>query len=129
MANIKDFDDIYDWANAQADENENFIGVELDEKKMERVQAIRDCCKKIVDRDSGVQIVPLQFDNESRNALTQLSFPTPFFTGDKRVMDALETMIDIADSFSIASDAKDIYMTFIVLEIWAKWKTKSEGNA
>ena len=128
MANIKDFDDTYDWANAQADENEDFIGVELDEKKMERVRAIRDFAKKIVELDWGARIVPLE-EGEGRNSLTQIALPTPFFTGDKRVMDALETMIDIADSFSIASDAKDIYMTFIVLEIWAKWKTKSEGNA
>ena len=127
MANIKDFDDIYDWANAQADENEDFIGIELDDKKMEKVEAIRTYCKKIVDRDSGVNIVPLQFDNESRNALTQLSFPALYFTGDKRLLDSMETMLNLADSFAMAAEKGRIYLTFAVHEIWAKWKKKSEN--
>ena len=127
MANIKDYDDIHDWAQDQLDENDDFIGVEIDDKKMEKVEAIRDCCKKIVDRDSGVNIVPLQFDNESRNALTQISFPAPYFTGDKRLLDSVKTMLDIADSFAMAVEKGRIYLTFAVHDIWAKWKKKGDN--
>ena len=127
MANIKDYDDIHDWAQDQIDENDDFIGIELDAKKMEKVEAIRNYCKNIVDMESAAQIVPLQFDAESRNALTQLSMPRIFFTADKRVLDALETMLDLSDGFAMTSDAGRTYMTFAVHEIWAKWKKKSDN--
>lgn len=127
MANIKDYDDIYDWEQDQLDENDDFIGVELDDKKMEKVEAIRTYCKKIVDRDSGVHIVPLQFDNESRNALTQLSLPGTYFTADKQILVSIKEIIDLSDSFAMAADNGRIYLTFAVHDIWAKWKKKSEG--
>lgn len=118
MANINDYDDVYKYAQDQAEENEEFWGTDLNSDKAERMNRIRSICIKLTDLDRAIIYDPLPFDNTNRNGGGRIRIPGVFFISDKRISDLLAELYKEADAVWMAAPQGEISLTFDVLDVW-----------
>lgn len=128
MADIRDYDNIYEYAEAQEEENEQFYGTDLDETKAERLREMQKICIELADLDSGIKNEFFVFDNTCMNASVQVRFPSIFFSPDKRIASLLSDLYGKADYVWMSSASGDILLTFSIADMWKKHGKRSEKN-
>ena len=122
MADIRDYDDIYEYARDQEIENEAFVGDVLNEKKMERLNTLKYFCKELVKAEPHIKYDETLLDNWSRNGTVSLIFPTVIYIDDARVQTIMAGLFKMADDYVISSLGGDcITMTFGIHDMWSEF--------
>lgn len=124
MADIRDYDDIYEYARDQEIENEQFWGIELDEAKAEKLKRMQKMCIALADMDKDIQNNYFPFDNSNRNGSVQISVPDIYIAIDARVADMLSKLYADADYVCMSVASGRILLSFIVAEMWKSNGTK-----
>lgn len=120
MADIRDYDDIYEYARDQEIENEQFWGTDLNEAKAEKLKRMQEMCMAIADADSTVRYQYLVFDNSCRNASVQVVFPNIYTDFDGEVKSLLSKLYDEADHIWMSAATGEILLTFSIKDMWNK---------
>ena len=105
------------------DDTEHFLGIEIDEKKQERLNTMREICREIAEIEPQVKNPYEPFDNRSRHAMVTLEMESPFWTLNKRVPTLLADLMKLTDDLSICVvDGTDtIRVMCSVQDMWAKF--------
>ena len=107
---------------ALEDDNEHFLGIDLDEEKMNRLNAMRDACRKIVDLNPRIKSPFYPFDTTCRNAFVSLVFPEIEFMNDKTVTSLIGALFSAADDVVLRSrEDGTILMSFGLHDMWDKF--------
>lgn len=123
---MEQYDDIMDWAEDKAEENEEFWGDDLNEEKNERLTRMREACIKLTEIDRDIKHKYQTFDNSNQNGTVQIVFPGIYFSPDKRVTDVLSKLCEDADHIWLSSMNGKITMTFAVADMWNIHGTKAD---
>ena len=105
------------------DDTEHFLGEKLNEKKMERLNAMRDLCAALADKESGIRHRFRPFTNKDRHGSVALELKSPVWTFDLSVTKLLSRLFDMTDSFAaaIVEETGAIRLTFDVQNMWTKY--------
>ena len=125
---MEQYDDILDWAEDKAAENEEFWGDDLNTEKNERLTRMREACIKLAEIDHSIKHKYMTFDNSNRNGTVQIVFPGIYFSPDKRVTDVLAKLCADADHVWLSSTNGKITMTFAVEDMWDTPGTRTQKN-
>ncbi len=117
----EDFADIYDYTQEKADENDSFRGHDLNAKKMERLNAMREVCRKLSEADSRFSFECVPFSNRERNGSVMLTLPSVALCDDRRVLNALSNLFRLSDIFIESTLGGDLRFTFSVHDMWDVW--------
>lgn len=119
MANTKDFDDIYDWAQAQAAENAAFVGSEPNETAMARLRMLRDFCNQLAAREKQIEHPATLPDNRAKNGMERLLLPSAAMLTDPRSRELLSALFRGADDvFISAGEDGGVILSFGIRNIW-----------
>ena len=118
---LEDFDDIYDYAQEKADENDRFRGHDLNAVKMERLNAMREVCRKLAEADDRFRFECVPFSNRERNGSVMLTLPSVALCDDRRVLNALSDLFRLSDIFIESALGGDLRLTFSVHDMWDTW--------
>ena len=110
------------WLNKTIDDNEHFLGEELDQEKMDRLNRLRDLSARFAKGERGVSYSAFPFSNRSRNAMITIDVPSVFFTASSRSMQTISEITALSDfvSFAVVADGK-IRIGFGVHDMWTKF--------
>lgn len=103
------------------DNTEHFLGIEINEKKMERLNKMRSLCREVASRDSGITAPFNPFSTKEKNASVFLEFTSPLWTFDTTITNKLSELFSMADGFAIAEGDGSIRITFDILDMWDKF--------
>ena len=122
MADIRDYDDIYEYARDQQIENEAFVGDVLDERKMAKLNRLKSYCRELVKLEPHIKYDETLLDNWSRNGMVTLHFPTVIFIDNSMAQTIMEALFRVADLYVVSSLAGDrITMTFGIRDMWSEF--------
>ena len=125
---MEQYDDILEWAEDKAAENEEFWGDDLNPEKNERLVRMREACIKLTEIDRQIKHKYMTFDNSNQNGTVQIVFPGIYFSPDKRVTDILAKLCEDADHVWLSSMNGKITMTFAVEDMWDTPGTRTQKN-
>ena len=110
------------WIDDKIDENEHFLGKELDEKKMERLNKLRELSVRFAKGERGVTYEAFPFSNRSRNAMVLLDIPATVFIVSPQSVHTLAEIFSLSDdvSFAVSEDKKKIRISFGIHDMWTK---------
>ena len=117
-----------DEFDTMIDNNESFLGEELDEEKMEQLNRLKNICVEIGKREKGIKYSAYPFSNRSQNAFVMLDFPRLLFCTDKKVMRLLSQALTISDDFSSTALAGELRVCFGIHNMWTKWRYDEQGQ-
>ena len=105
------------------DDAEHFLGLELNEKKMETLNRMRDLCRAIAEIEPQVKSPFVPFYNKCRNASVMLEARNPFWTFDSRVLKLLAELLSMADNMSvcIVEGTDTIRIMCSIKDMWDKF--------
>lgn len=108
---------------ALEDDIEHFLGIELNEEKMERLNAMRDACRRIAELEPQISNPFYPFDNKQRNASVKLETKNPLWTFNPDAIRLLSELFSLADNVSICVvDGTDtIRIMFSITDMWSKF--------
>lgn len=116
---VNNEDELYDAI--YGDLNERFVGDELDESKLVRIERIRDYCKMIEKMDYTISAPLTQCGKKSRNWTASLAFPGVTFLSDRKLLFVLSELVKQSDDMAIATVGETIKITFGVHEMWSRY--------
>lgn len=99
-------------------DNDDFVGHELDEEKLARLNTMKAFCAAIKEEDETIQQPFFPFDNRSRHAGVQLIFPSVTFLESRKAISNLSALFAASDDVTITVDGETVAMTFSVRDIW-----------
>lgn len=104
------------------DDNEHFLGIEINEDKLNRLNKMRELCRNIAEIEPQCSNPFYPFDNKRSNGAVKLEMHTPFWTFEPRVITMLSELLSMADDVSIcAIEGTDtIRIMCSVHEMWNK---------
>lgn len=124
---IEQHGSIYDFAAEKAEENDDFLGVELDEAKKKRLDAIGKLCEQVASLNSTAKYKRTMLDNQSRHGMEQIEWKSLALLTDRKTLDALSELFRLSDNVWLASPVGGgILMSFCVCDIWSRWERISE---
>ena len=103
------------------DDTEHFLGIEINETKMERLNKMRDLCREIASRDRSITAPFHPFSTKEKNASVFLEITSPLWTFDTTITKKLAELFSLADGFAIAEGDGSIRITFDILDMWDKF--------
>ena len=105
------------------DINDYFVGDEIDQEKLERLNRMRDICREICEKESGVAAPLFPFSNRERNGTVKLEMKNPFWTFSAAVMKRVAALFSMSDDAAIAiPEGTDIIrITFGVHDMWKEF--------
>lgn len=119
MANITDYDDVYDFARDQRRENEVFYGRKLNKEKAERVVMLQNFAQELARRDKDFKCIPVPIDDRSRHAGVQLELGLGgYVTDDARVKELICALHRGADLVGVVAFTEKMVMNFDILDVW-----------
>lgn len=121
MADIRDYDDIYEYARDQMAENEAFVGDVLDKRKMEKLDRMKYFCRELVKAEPSIEYKESLLDNWSRHGTVILHFPDVLFVNSKRATEIMRSLFATADSFGVSSLGEDIIISFNIYDMWSEF--------
>lgn len=108
-------------------DEDNFMGLELDESKKKLLEMIAGFCYEISQKVKGAELVKPELDRESPNAMVQLKMPKTAAFGEQRVRRLIGSAFNAAD-FAAVADCKGYSLwSFSVHDIWriyGQWPNK-----
>ncbi len=104
------------------DANERFIGEELDEEKMDKLNKLKVICVEIGTREPEIRYRACAFSNLERNASVMLDFPRVYFGTEKGVMLLIAEAMGVADYFSTSTLGDGLRLTFGIHDMWSKFR-------
>lgn len=114
--------------NAIIEENETFIGTDLDSEKMARLNAMRELCEKITVADPRIINTPLPVLDTNKHAGVRLEIPALLFTAKEDAIHALGELFRLSDAVTIvAKDGEKVKITCDVQDMW-KTNTNKPGH-
>ena len=101
---------------------EAFRGDTLDEKKMIRLQEMKELAEEVRQANPRVEFPFMPWDNHSRHAGVQLRFPSVSFLENSKEIETLALLFSEADHvFMSAPEDGGIILTFDVADIWKEF--------
>lgn len=109
--------------NKLIDDNEHFLGKELDDKQMERYQHLRELCLKVTRGEPRIKTPLVPFSNRSQNATVQLDMPAPMWIFNETVSKTIGEIISSADdvAFAVVEKTGHIRISCSILRMWKKF--------
>ena len=109
----------FDKLDTIIEENETFVGADLDTEKMERLDAMRALCEKIGAAEPRITTTPLPVLDTHRHGGVRLELPSLIFTANKEAIHALGEIFRLSDSVTvIVKDGETVRITCDVHNIW-----------
>ena len=104
------------------DDNEHFLGIDLNEEKMQRLNAMRDLCVAIADKERGIKNRFRPFTNKERHGSVSLELKSPVWSFDPTVAKLLSKLFAMSDGFAatIVEGTDTIRLTFDVRDMWTQ---------
>ncbi len=100
-------------------DNDDFVGHELDEEKLARLNTMKALCKMVTEEEEQITQPFFPFDNRRRHAGVQLVLPCVIFMENRKPISALSALFGAADDVTIAvADDGHVRLTFSVRDIW-----------
>ena len=104
------------------DDTEHFLGIEINESKLNTLNTMQSLCREIAGLDGGIQNRFRPFSTNDKNASVSLDIESPLWTHDAAIINALSDLMGMADGFALATlENGNIRMTFNILEMWDKF--------
>ena len=100
------------------EENENFIGEDLNEEKEKRITRIGELCEQIAEHEPYTSARLFPISERSRNAMVSLD--TRRFLFDRETLDKLSEILRLADDVSFADLDGATRISFGVRDMWKK---------
>ena len=100
------------------DVNELFVGDELDQAKLDKLNRLRDLCREIAETEEGIRARVFPFSNANRNGMAGLDFRKFAFCSNRKVMRTLAQVLASADDFSLSAADDGVRMCFGIHDMW-----------
>lgn len=107
---------------ALEDDNEHFLGIELNAEKMAKLNEMRGLCAELADKESGIRHRFRPFTDKDRHGSVALELKSPVWTFNLAVTGLLSQLFEMADGFAaaIVEGTDTIRLTFDVRNMWTK---------
>lgn len=104
------------------DDTEHFLGIEINEKKMDRLNRMRDLCRRIEEAEPQIRNRFDPFDNRRRSASVILEARNPFWTFNSAVVKLLSELVSMADDIAvcIVEGTDTLRLTCNISDMWDK---------
>lgn len=108
---------------ALEDDNEHFLGIELNAEKMAKLNEMRGLCAELAEKESGIRHRFRPFTDKDRHGSVALELKSPVWTFDPSVTKLLSRLFEMTDSFAaaIVEETGVIRLTFDVQNMWTKY--------
>ena len=104
------------------DNIEHFLGIEVNEKKLARLNEMQQLCRELADADRSIKNRFKPFSTKDKNASVALDIQSPLWTFDTSIAKKIARLFEMSDGFAIASgDDGSVRITFDVLDMWDKF--------
>ena len=103
------------------DDNEHFLGEEIDTEKMKRFDRIRALCLDVSEADPDIWDSYPPFTERSRNGMACLEMPSVKFQSNPTVLKALSQLFAEADACITSAIGGELRITFVVHDMWKKF--------
>lgn len=113
--------DIYEWAEAQAEHNEAFVGEVIDNEKKQLFDAMDKVCRKLEKTDQAIKYRYTPINNRSKNGMLLLDFPKVYCSSNKQVLEIISTLLEAADDFGVSTLGDKCVISFGVQDIWSEF--------
>ncbi len=100
------------------DDNDNFLGEDLDKEKEKRIKCIGKLCEQIAERESYTTAHLYPISERSQNAI--VSIDTRGFLFDRGTLDRLCEILKLADDVTFAEVDGAMRISFGVHNMWKK---------
>ena len=121
-------DSFTDALNEIEDKIERFVGDEIDEAKMLRLNKMRNICREICELNNRIKAPFTPFDSRSINSGVKLLFPTRIYINSTEIVKKIASLYEYADTATVAllEDGSAIQLYFIVNDMWVKYHYKEK---
>ena len=103
------------------DNNEHFLGEDLDQGKLNRLNRIKSLCLEISGMDNRIQYTAYPFDNRSRNGFAILDLPKLLFCTDEKLIRRLADLFYASDFVSLSTLSGALRISCGIHDMWSKW--------
>ena len=104
------------------DDTEHFLGIEINENKLNKLNTMQRLCREIANRDSGIANRFRPFSTNDKNASVSLDIKNPLWTHDAVIIQTLSELMGMADGFALATcEDGTMRMTFNILDMWDRF--------
>ena len=102
------------------DDTEHFLGIELNEKKMERLNKMRDLCRRIAEAEPQIRNPFDPFDNRRRSGSVRLEARSPFWTFSGEAVKLLSELLSMADDVAVCvvAGTDTLRLTCSISDMW-----------
>lgn len=121
---ITQYDDIYEYMQDRADENDEFWGEDLDTEKEQAIKKADSLCKEIASQNRAITYKWTPLHHNERHAIFQLkTSKAGYVLLGKRTLDLFAELFKVSDMHSVHALGEVININFIVADIWNKCGT------
>lgn len=97
--------------------NETFVGTVMDDRQLEKFNAICKECEYIRRSCPSVRYYFQDRENTHRHVCASLTFPAPVYISAKPILGHLSKLFEMADAVSMTQNG-GIMLSFKVLDLW-----------
>ena len=121
---ITQYDDIYEYMEDRAEENEEFWGEDLNTEKEKTIKKVDQLCKEIAAQAHDITYKWSSIQHNDQHAMFQLQTgKAGYVLLSKRTVDLFAELFKASDMHSLHALGDHVNINFFVMDIWNKCKT------
>ena len=118
--------DVYAWGRWKSEQNAAFVGRDMDDEKLARLNSLREHSRRIAELEPDLQYEWLQLSNENRHGGVQLKTEAiGYYTKDRHTIELMAEMHRLSDMINVSAvgDSGGIIFSFYVRDMWREHGT------